>query len=148
MMRGHSRMSHVLVAALLLGLVAMVVAAFLAPSGPTHAARSPYMREAQAPQKTDDTYSDLLAAARKGDVAGLELDARTNKAAVVYKDAREADVTLPPDNGALLSRKTVRLPTMNCTAFTWLSPTPVSRTVARDQRHAAAARARRFFAFR
>src|SRR5262249_28377831 len=49
-------------------------------------------------------YSDLLAAAGDGNVGWLTLDARTNKAEVVYKDAREATVTLPPDNGALLSR--------------------------------------------
>ena len=104
-MRGHSRRSQVVVLGLMFAALATLVAGLALTSGRTDTTtQSPYMRGAQAPKKTDDSYSDLLAAARKGDVASLELDARTNKADVVYDDAREANVTLPPDNGALLSR--------------------------------------------
>jgi cell division protease FtsH len=64
----------------------------------------PYTYGAQSEPKTyDDSYSDLLAASTDGDVASLTLDAGTNKADVVYKNAREARVTLPADSNELLA---------------------------------------------
>src|SRR5262249_21106771 len=95
----------VIVVALILSSVVAIIAAFGFDTTPTDTASS-YGRPAGAskPQKENDSYSDLLAAAGDGNVGWLTLDARTNKAEVVYKDAREATVTLPPDNGALLSR--------------------------------------------
>jgi cell division protease FtsH len=57
-----------------------------------------------AQQKTHDSYSDLLTAARNGKVESLVYNATDGKADVVYADGRLADVVLPDDNAALLDR--------------------------------------------
>ena len=104
-MRGHSRRSQLAVLGLMAAAIVTLITALAVTSGKTETTTpNPYMRGAQTPKKGDDSYSDLLAAAGKGDVVSLTLDARTNKADVVYRDAPEADVTLPPDNSALLSQ--------------------------------------------
>ena len=107
-MRRPAPKRHSLRPALVAGLVVTALVAVMGAlvlNGPAQPVQRPTTPgAAPAPKKTDDSYSDLLAAASKGDVASLELDARTNRADVTYKDARESDVTLPPDNGALLDR--------------------------------------------
>jgi cell division protease FtsH len=95
----------VLVVVLVLSASVALIAAFAAKSGNGRTApRTAYARAAQSPQKARDSYSDLLTAVTAGDVDSLTLDARTNKADVLYKDWREAVVTLPSDSGALLDR--------------------------------------------
>jgi cell division protease FtsH len=105
-MKGLSPKRQLVVLALVLGAIVALIAAFGAKSDPTTtpAGTRSYMPAATAPEKADDSYSDLLQAATAGDVASLTLDAGTNEANVLYNDAREAKVTLPPDNGALLAR--------------------------------------------
>jgi len=106
-MHGMSPKRQTLVLVLVLSAIVAAIAALGARSNQSTTAATPYMQrapQAQTEQKSNDSYSDLLAAAESGNVASLTLDARTNKADVVYKDAREADVTLPTDNGALLAR--------------------------------------------
>jgi cell division protease FtsH len=71
------------------------------PAGPW-----PTSQPAQAsrPDKSHDSYSDLLRAADAGEVESLILNAGNGKADVLYSDGRLADVVIPPDNSTLLRR--------------------------------------------
>jgi cell division protease FtsH len=92
------------VAVVLTSLLAVFVALAINSHPGKASVQHPYTYQAQSERtKYDDSYSDLLAAATDGDVASLTLDAGTNKADVVYKDTREARVTLPPDSNELLA---------------------------------------------
>lgn len=108
MFRARSPRGQLIALVLALASLVALIAVFGAKTNPTtETTANPYQRQApaaEAPQKTPDSYSDLLTAVSAGEVASVTLDAATNKADVVYKDAREADVTLPADNGALLSK--------------------------------------------
>jgi cell division protease FtsH len=102
-MRSMSPKYQLIVLGLVLAAIVSVIAAFGAKSDTTTTARTPY-QAAQPPAKEHDSYSDLLRAANQGQVTSLTVDAGSNKADVVYAGAREADVVLPADNGALLAR--------------------------------------------
>jgi cell division protease FtsH len=85
---------------LLFAAVAVAMAIFGGSSttttGTTAAAKQP------AAVEQDGSYSDLLRAASAGKVDALELDARSGKADVVYRDGSYDKVTLPADNADLL----------------------------------------------
>jgi len=99
-MRSLPRRTQVFLGFLALIAVASMAIGFLSPAQ-TPSTTNP---KQAAPLKMHDSYSDLLRAAEKGDVKTLSVNAGTGKADVVYASGEYADVVLPPDNSALLSR--------------------------------------------
>jgi cell division protease FtsH len=96
-------LGHQVVALVLLfAAVAIIVAIFGTATDTSGVPHTAGKERTQAPVKLDDSYSDLLRAAGKGDVASLILNAGSGKAEILYADGTLADVTLPADNGDLL----------------------------------------------
>jgi cell division protease FtsH len=93
----------VLVIVAALALTGALVAGLLAAFGQETGAPAGYQELRHATPQSD-SYSTFLTSVTDGSVASVTLDAGTNKAKVVYADAHEAGVVLPPDNGALLAR--------------------------------------------
>jgi len=99
-MRSLPPKHQLLILVLLLVAVVCVVAGFA--SGPAETV--PNATRVEQPQPRQDSYSDLLRAADKGNVTSLDVDAGTGEANVLYADGTAANVILPPDNGGLLNR--------------------------------------------